>query len=377
MTNSAQFEVFQACLAPSVYEKGGGYGQKGVDFQRYWAISRIVELAHSNQPDFLILFESLQDIVEFDHPSTPTAAKVYQLKMKDSGEWTWKALTALPSVARKKRNSDEKTVPLLFEMSPIGKLARTLSELTTLQREGVFVSNLGCSAELEKGSTAGSLRVCKFSELTQELRDQIGPELQKLKNPVPIESLHIHRTELSLEDPDTHVTGKLNNYLSVVAPKHTGQARSFADSLFATLSKRGRRTDPPADFADLVATRGYSRSDFMNAVEVLRGTPDQQALVDTWLAYLKDEQMPILELTRLQVRLIQLFEKHLQLGEEKSTPLAEAAKQWVALNPPDKSTLTFVRNGGAALLEQFPAITIDQLQAQIVLEGINQCLSQT
>jgi len=377
MTNSVQVEVFHACLAPAVYEKGGGYGQKGVDFQRYWAISRIIELANSDQPDFLILFESLQDIVEFDHPAMPTAAKVYQLKMKDSGEWKWKSLTALPAVARKKRNSDETTVPLPFEKSPIGKLVCTLSELKTLQREGIFVSNLGCSAELEKGSTAGSLRVCKFSELSQELRDQIIPELQKLKNPVAIESLHFHKTELSLEDPDTHVTGKLSHFLSVLAPSHTGQARSFADSLFATLSKRGRRTDPPADFADLVATRGYTKSEFMAAVETLRATPDQQALVNTWLAYLRSEQMPILELIRLQLKLTQILESNLQLGEERSTPLAQAAKEWVVANPLDGSTLAFVRAGAIALSKQFPAISLDRLQAKIVLEGINQCLSQT
>jgi hypothetical protein len=203
------------------------------------------------------------------------------------------------------------------------------------------------------------------------------PELQKLKNPVAIESLHIHKTELSLEDPDTHVTGKLNYYLSVVAPSHTGQAKSFADSLFATLSKRGRRTDPPADFADLVATRGYTKSEFMAAVETLRATPDQQALVNTWLAYLKDEQMPILEFIRLQLKLTQMLESHLQVGEGVSTPLAEAAKEWVSANPPNGSALAFVRAGAVALSVQFPAISLDRLQAQIVLEGINLCLSQT
>lgn len=377
MTYPAQLEVFQACLAPSSYERGGGYGQKGVDFQRYWAISRIIELVDSNEPDFLILFESLQDIVEFDHPASPTRAKIYQLKMKDTGVWTWKSLTALPAKTRKQKNSNERTTPLEFEKSPIGKLAVTLSELSVLQREGVFVSNLGCSAALEKGSTAGTLKLCKLSELSQDLREQIIPELQKLRSPVPIETLHLHKTDLSVEDPDTHVMGKINNYLSVAAPRHCGQSKSFTDSLFATLSKRGRRTDPPGDFAELVATRGYSKSDFMNAVDALRNTPDRQALLDTWLEYLKDEKMPLVEITKLQIRLTQILERHLQTGGEEESPLSEAARRWVESNLLNGSTLDFVQKGAAVLSQQFQTISTDVLQAQIVWEGVNQCLSQT
>ena len=126
MSNPTQQNILGACLAPSVYEKGGGYGQKGVDFQRYWAISRIIELATADEPDFLILFESLQDIAEFDHAQAPTNAKIYQLKTKDTGEWTWKALTALPIQSRKKRNSDEPTTPKAFVDSPVGKIVCSL-----------------------------------------------------------------------------------------------------------------------------------------------------------------------------------------------------------------------------------------------------------
>jgi hypothetical protein len=185
MSNSQQTEILSASVAPGVSERGGEYGQKGVDFQRYWAISKIIELVSSRQPDFLILFESLQDIVEFDHSASPTKANVYQLKMKEAGEWSWKALTALPAEPRKKPNSEEFTTPLPFEKSPVGKLATTMAELTSVSAQGFFVSNLTCTADLDRGSKAGSVRMCKFSELSPSAfrRPHLTPRLARPPSP--------------------------------------------------------------------------------------------------------------------------------------------------------------------------------------------------
>ena len=62
--SSGQAEIFNASNAPDLYETGGGHGQQGVDFQRYWAISRIIELVGNDAPDFLLLFETIQDVLE-------------------------------------------------------------------------------------------------------------------------------------------------------------------------------------------------------------------------------------------------------------------------------------------------------------------------
>src|SRR3954447_15214790 len=102
MSSSGQAEIFNASNAADIYETGGGYGQQGVDFQRYWAISRIIELVSNDAPDFLILFETIQDVLELNSAAEPTCARIYQLKMKNTGEWTWKSLTGLPAKPRKK-----------------------------------------------------------------------------------------------------------------------------------------------------------------------------------------------------------------------------------------------------------------------------------
>src|SRR5688572_30577024 len=76
-------------------ESGGAHNQKGVNFQRYWAILRMFELEESGAKDFLLLFEVIQDVAVLDSPSTPTAISIYQVKKKDRNEWKWSELTSL------------------------------------------------------------------------------------------------------------------------------------------------------------------------------------------------------------------------------------------------------------------------------------------
>jgi hypothetical protein len=376
MSASAQAEIFNASNAPDVYEKGGKYGQHGVDFQRYWAISRVIELVGGDAPDFLILFETIQDVLELDSGEAPTRARIHQLKMKNTGERTWKSLTGLPAKARKKRGSTEMTEPEPFNKTPIGKLASALAELDQIQAEGIFVSNGGCDAELEAGATAGTVSFCSFSALSKQRRDEIAPELAVLKKPISLDALHFHRTALSLDDLDTHVVGKICKFLETAAPKHTGQSRPFADSIFATVSARGRKTSPAPDFAGLVAHCGYSKADFMDAVETLRNIPDRQAIVASWLVRLNTEGMHIRDLTRMEIKLAQFFERRLGNGQPGRTPLHEAVAVWVAAHPVGDSILKFMTAGTTAIENQMPGAAQEEIHAALLLEGVSQCLDQ-
>jgi hypothetical protein len=154
--NALQKLVFDASLSPQVAESGGGHNQKGVDFQRYWSLSRTFELEVQGSPDYLLLFESVQDVVELDSETAPTSAKIYQVKKKDSGEWGWRELTALhspPALKKdgtpKKKRTPKKSGPVpTFEGSPIGKLALSVRALSQLTSTAHFISNAGCAVPL-------------------------------------------------------------------------------------------------------------------------------------------------------------------------------------------------------------------------------------
>jgi hypothetical protein len=147
-------EVLEISNKTGLFETGGGHGQKGVDFQRYWAVLRMIELEQTGAKDFLLLFESIQDIAEFDSATTPTSVKIYQIKKKERSEWTWTQLTKLPvlkpTIGTKKKkkikvNKDK------FGESPLGKLYLSVIAFQKLQSSGRFISNAGCDVELLGG----------------------------------------------------------------------------------------------------------------------------------------------------------------------------------------------------------------------------------
>lgn len=106
-------EVFRVATRKDLAESGGGHNQKGVDFQRAWAIERMFDLEKSGASDFLFLFESIQDVAELDSSMAPSSIRIYQVKKKERKEWSWAELTHLvegrPGIVRnpqKKRLAD-------------------------------------------------------------------------------------------------------------------------------------------------------------------------------------------------------------------------------------------------------------------------------
>ena len=58
-TSAGAAEILLVANKPGLTETGGGHGAKGVDFQRWWAVLRMVEMEQANEPDFLLLFEAV------------------------------------------------------------------------------------------------------------------------------------------------------------------------------------------------------------------------------------------------------------------------------------------------------------------------------
>jgi len=66
MESSQIEEVLRVTNRKNLAETGGGHNQKGVDFQRAWALTRMFELEKEGPDDFLFLFEAIQDVAELD-----------------------------------------------------------------------------------------------------------------------------------------------------------------------------------------------------------------------------------------------------------------------------------------------------------------------
>ena len=102
MNNDAITDLLSVVNDTVLAETGGGHGQKGIDFQRYWTIHHMIELENSGVEDFLILIEAVQDVAELDSCTSPTSICLYQVKKKDRKEWSWNELTKLKSQIKRK-----------------------------------------------------------------------------------------------------------------------------------------------------------------------------------------------------------------------------------------------------------------------------------
>lgn len=293
-------EIFSLSQNPAFAEAGGGHGQKGVDFQRYWAILRIIELKEAGATDFLLLFESIQDVAEFDSETAPTRIDIYQIKKKDGGEWSFNELTGiLRPDARKK-----KVAPTLsrVEKSPVGKLYKAGLAIQQLDASAHFVSNAGCDLPLAASGTASSLLKCLASELDSSHASLLTEGLALLHatpGEIPdLKRLALRKTTLHPDNPHLLALGAATAYLSKHLPASAGQAKAFIDALFVQLSALGRQTEPVTSFTELRRQRGYSIAELDAALADLKGVPDLKLHLDSVLvALLLEGLSPLMRIT--------------------------------------------------------------------------------
>lgn len=255
----------------TLHEFGGSHGNKGNDFAIYWSITRLVELEQEGAQDYLLLGEYLQDVAEFDSPKNPTKASLYQLKKKEPGSWD--PLTLTGQTKRSKAPNDQKPIP---------KLIRHVRSFKSTPVQGAFVSNAPFDVPLATGqSSSNETRIGLHlldDEHTAGLKKAIAVKEGILENDVDLSRVELRCVPLAINDLQNHTNGIVLAWLEKMLPDQAGLASSVVDSLFSRLKRTARRTNKCADWSMLVAERGFARSDFVDAIEKVKHTPDKVLL---------------------------------------------------------------------------------------------------
>lgn len=385
-------QVFAASTNPSLAETGGGHNQKGVDFQRYWAILRALTLEEAGAPDFVLFFETVQDVLELDSEQAPSAARVYQIKKKDSGEWEWKELTALESqptykadgTPRKKRQPKDPDKAPKFADSAIGKLEACARALSNFDTTAYFISNAGCDLPLATppGGSASAAQQCHLGQLDvwyATTLDTALADAAKLAKVAPLErsKIRLERTTVHPDAPQDAITGRANVLLSKRSPAHAAQAQTLVQSLFVAVSAKGRHTGQCETVEELRKKRGFGRRDLQDSLAQLERVPDLATLRSAWMQKLLNDGFDFMSHTRVQVALSELERERLSGTISTSPEFSEARRRYVAQNPPGNNLQAFIETGAMALAQQFPDVAKARLYAHLLNEGISQCVDQT
>lgn len=379
-------EVLLVANNPKFSESGGGHGAKGVDFARWWAVFRMIELEKANEPDFLLLFESVQDIAELDSASNPTHARVYQIKKKDSGTWSWSVLTgtvspkAPPSTSKKPRKSVSTPKPPSFEKVPdsaLGKLYLSINAFNTLPVEGIFLSNAGCDFPLADGSSTATSMPCTLSDLAHThvklLEDAFISLTPTVSNPNLVR-LKLQKVAIHPDDLTAPAIAAALDLIKERSPEHTAQAKAFVESLVMKLSPLSRKTDVCLTYDDLVRERGFTREAFRNALAALQAVPDRMYLLEIWLSQLQSEGMDFITLTSVRVDATKVQQERLSGGNSLSMDIDKFCDKWIAERSFPVKLRPYITSALPSLKEKFNGHRESELIARFIMRAITICV---
>lgn len=375
MKNIAISELLNVVNDAGLAETGGGHGQKGVDFQRYWAVHRMIELENSGVNDFLILIEAIQDVAELDSCTSPTSICLYQVKKKDRKEWSWNELTKL------KKPGKKNTIESSFKESPLGKLYATFIAFDDLKVSGKFISNRGCDIPLSDGKNAATSLPSSLNHLSEEYKQLIKGKMTELSSQstatAALSNIYLEKVAIPPDDPKTHIVGCAHQFLENRSPRHAGQARSFVDALMAIIGPLGARTDSCRTFDDLCCLHGFTRSQFVSALGDLEKVPDIFAHLESWLNQLGYEGMGIMEITSIRSQAADIFRNQVMGNATKNDEeyeLIQDIDNFIDTNEFSNELKPIFQQVYCQLSKKYPNFKKTQILAQFAIKAIKKCV---
>lgn len=382
-------ELLVVANKPGLTESGGGHGAKGVDFQRWWAILRMVEMEKASQADYLLLFEAVQDVTELDSSSAPTKARIYQVKKKDRGEWSWSVLTGT-SAPKKPKASNAKASPAKakpskppsFEKvsdSALGKLHLSLAAFNKLDVDAYFISNAGCDIPLASGANAATAMPCSAEQFAADHADLLGKALHSLSKTgelgPDLKKISVKKVPIHPDAPADYVVKAAFDLILSRSATHAGQANSFVDALFMKIAPLGRHTDTCATYDELVKQRGFSKEDFSSALSALQAVPDHAAILQGWLQRLEAEGLGFMEATELRMLTARILgDKLLGAPSGIYKDIDSACDKWVETNAAGSSLRLYLEAGVTELKVAFPEQSAKALMAHLLIRALKKCV---
>lgn len=388
-TSDSLVELLALVNDKNLAEVGGGHNQKGVDFQRHWAVMRMFELEGAGEKDFLFLFEALQDVAVLDSAIFPTRICLYQVKKKDRKEWGWADLTGLHQPTDRKKPADTKkpskatkSKPLTdVQGSPIGKLYAAIRAVKTMKSEGRFISNAGCDLPLAAGANAATSLPVALNGLGGEHLALLMNALQTMHEAgedVPdLSRIHIERTNLPVDGMGLQLVGLAHAFLEKRSARHAGQARALVDALLAKIGPLGAKTDTCHTFEDMRQQRGYAKAEFVQALAVLEGVPDFLEQLETWLVALMTEGAGHLQVAAIRSAATAIYRRQVMGARTlEEDALNVACDAWLATQSDPVKLLPFFEAACLALSPSHLSFRKAELFAHVALRALHKCAVQ-
>lgn len=298
-------------------------------YQRTWALCHVMEL-HASGQDYVVIFDHHEDVSVLDSEDAPKSIKGYQIKTKDSGNFTLQAMLKREPGAGQPPTSLPSILGRLYDLK-----VRFPEDAKLL----AVISNASFSLRLSSdGKKHPDLESVKFEELHEADQKLICDALKSehgIAGAIALNGiLEFTKSDIPLRGHDTHAKGKLAEFLQQLFPERKFSIIPLYRALDSEVAVRNNNHDQNLSFEDLVRRKALSRRRF---IEVLQqaGVSHVRVELQEVVQRLNSEGCPFAtvadlrrewdgaQLDRLEKRDI----PHLRLRESVTAAVASRAEQ--------------------------------------------------
>ncbi|MCT3768994.1 DUF4297 domain-containing protein [Elizabethkingia anophelis] len=244
-------------------ENAGSMASNRFDFQKNWAICKLIELLTNTSSDFLLAFEYHEDIIILDSSIDPNQIDFFQVKTKDRGTYSLREL-----LNRKKSKTGESG-------SILGKLFNNKINFNEETKSLNIVSNT--TFKLNKGSNVSLICCNELTEVEKkEIEEKLGSETSTKWIEDFFDIIFFHTSELTTLHHNEITKDKLNRLIETLYTTDVKYNLSLAyRTVFDEVNRRNNIEKNIENFEDLVKYKAISRKDFEKILSIVISIPDK------------------------------------------------------------------------------------------------------
>jgi hypothetical protein len=275
--------------AHGIAESGGEENNTATDFSRFWAVALLIQELESDNRDYVLVFEFLQDVAVLFGDQAPTKAILYQIKKKQRNSWNKSSLLGRRS-GESKAEGKKSSKKLLGE-SPLGKLYVCVKAASDLVgTEGVFLSDgpfelrtkgeellhLHSKTRIDELSLADEFRIRQ--SLAKELKDSALEQ---------VGSMQLQQCRITPGAMREYAEGVIARHLNERFPGKPNVSGRVLEKLLFEFSQKSGNKPTCATFAEIIHHKGFTRQQFNNLLLQMVPTRSWEDRLDTLIADLK------------------------------------------------------------------------------------------
>lgn len=281
--------------AAPLAEEGGAISADRFDYQKNWALARLLTL-HQGSGNYVLLCELHEDIAVLDCPDQPSSAVFYQIKTSAKSAWTLKKLI------NRKKGASGSALP-----SILGRLCAKAAQLKEQQVTFQFVTNVGSGYSFKSPVTAKAseasgqrlfevLKPAEWETMRACLADELGVDLYESLQ----EKLTVSIAQIHLDTHNETAVGLVTNFLDQHVKGAHIRPGAFYRTLFDELRRKTVAKRPAGTISDVCKAKGIDRPAFDLMLDSARSVAPAAAAWAHVLAELHKDNVPFADRAKLK-----------------------------------------------------------------------------